>query len=106
MSYTRGDNYIWPSGDRIHLWIADGGDNWAECGWNEGEPHSNPGGVAVPQDVMDEYVVMRFAELVHAGDAAAAIDRAVAKYTGNGGCVALGRLADSFKQWVATRPRA
>ena len=99
MSYTRGDNYIWSGTDgRVHLWVADGEDGWAECGWNKGHPHPSPAGVAVGLDVLDEYVVMRFAELVRDGAAAAAIDRALAEHTGNGGCVALGALAESLKR--------
>ena len=99
MSYTRGDHYIWAGTDgRVHLWVADGEDNWAECGWNEGNPHPRPGGVGVLQDVMDEYVVMRFAELVRERQVQAAVDRALARHTDNGGCVALTTLADRLKQ--------
>jgi hypothetical protein len=50
---------------------------------------------------MDEYVVMRFAELARAGEAAAAIDRALANHTGNGGCVALGQVGEQLKRSVA-----
>lgn len=56
MSYTRGDNYIWPSGDQVHLWIADGEDGGAELGWSEGRSPADcpvPGGVAVPPSVDD-----------------------------------------------------
>jgi hypothetical protein len=97
MAYTRGDNYIWSSGERTHLWIADGEDGWAECIWNEGGRHPNPSGVGVPQGVMDEYVVMRFAELVRSGDVAATIDRAVTRHAGNFGCAALNEIAPALK---------
>ena len=98
MSYTRGDNSLWSGGERVHLWIADGEDNWAECVWNEGNPHPRPGGVAVAQDVMDEYVVMRFAELVRDKQVGPAVERALARHTGNGGCGALATLAERLKQ--------
>ena len=103
MSYSRGANYIWSGTDgRVHLWIADGEDNWAECGWNEGNPHPRPGGVSVAQDVMDEYVVMRFAELLRARQVGPTVDRAVAKYAGNGGCGALGEVRDDLKRMVVS----
>jgi hypothetical protein len=97
MSYTRGENYIGSSGDRTHLWIGDGEDNWAECGWNEGRPHPRPAGVAVPQDVMDEYVVMRFAQLLRERRVGPIVDRALARHAGNGGCHALVELADRLR---------
>ena len=98
MSYTRGENYIWRDGERVHLWIGDGADNWAECGWNEGRPHTDPAGVAVAQEVMDEYVIMRFAELVQTDHVAEVVDRAMARHSGNGGCVALRELAGALKR--------
>lgn len=102
MSYTRGDNYIWRSDDRVHLWIADGEDGWAESGWNEARSHPMPGGVAVPQAVMDEYVVMRFAELLQDQQVGQAVERALARNGGNGGCSALGKVAEQLKRLVAT----
>jgi hypothetical protein len=97
MSYTRGDTYIWPSGDRVHLWVADGDDGWAESVWNEGRPHPRASGVGVPQEVMDEFVVMRFAQLLRARQVGSAVDRALAKHAGNGGCVALEQIAETLK---------
>src|SRR5262245_46089434 len=102
MSYMRGANYLWRGeDDRRHLWIDDGFDPWEETGWAEGkviDPRP-AAGVAIRQEVMDEYVVMRIAELVESGEAAAAIDRALAQYGGNFGCSALMRSEKALR-WM------
>ena len=96
----RGANYLWRGeDDRLHLWIDDGHDPWEESGWADGKTiDPRPAmGVAVKQEVMDEYVMMRFAELVRDGEAEGAMDRAIAKYDGNFGCVALQQSAQSLR---------
>ena len=70
MAYIRGANYIWHDDERVHVWAADGLDNWQESGWIEDAQSldtarpadGGPSGVAVSQEVADLYVVMRFAD--------------------------------------------
>ena len=88
MAYLRGDTYVWSSGDRVHLWVGDGDDGWRESGWATGRL-ADAAGVAVEQNTMDEYVVMRFAELREEGRVRDVSARALVKHGGNGGCVAL-----------------
>ena len=81
VSYLRGDYYIWADvNDRIHLWAADGEDGWEDSGWaidSEGKRRPNAGGISLPDRVLDEYVMMRIAQLIEAGEAADALDRAL-----------------------------
>ena len=104
MAYMRGDNYIWTgTDDRVHVWIGDGDDGWRESGWAladddtllPGREHAS--GVALPVAVMDEFVVMRFAELLQAGEVDAAVDRALRNHDGNFGCAALVERATQLK---------
>jgi hypothetical protein len=99
----RGDFYLWSNGERLHLWAADGYDRWDDSIWAEGvrkdreaggEPAS---GVALPLDIVDELVVMRLAEMIDQKRFAEAIDRAVARYGGNSGCLSLAAKATYVK---------
>ena len=103
MAYLRGDNYVWAGDDdRVHIWVADGEDDWAESGWacdTDGKRHpglEQAAGVSVPQAVIDLYVVMRFAELVESGELAATIDRALREQP-NFGSEALAERAEKIK---------
>jgi len=62
---------------------------------------SAPSGVTLPQAIADEYVLLRLAELLAAGDAAAALDRALDHHAGNGGAVALVELAARLRPVLA-----
>jgi hypothetical protein len=83
MAYMRGDYYIWSDGEeQIHVWAKDGYDGWDRCyeGEVEGTRRAgweNASGVRLPEAVMDEFVVMRVAQLILDGTVGAAIDRAV-----------------------------
>jgi len=112
MSYMRGQNYIWCDDHRVHLWISEGYDGWDESVWYE--PGSRPrhadspstrtraSGVAVPQNLMDDYVVMRFAELIDGGVATDVIERALATQAGNGGCSALANNAPRLRAFLSS----
>jgi hypothetical protein len=91
MSYMRGKYYIWESSDGVHLWAANGEDHWKDSVWAEsvkklkfkrGEKSS---GVRLPTSVLDEFVVMRFAELIDEGKLAPTIRRVTKGKTGNVG---------------------
>lgn len=88
MAYLRGSTYLWSDGRSVHVWVGDGDDGWKDSGWAVGV---SPGasGVAIDQGAMDEYVMMRFAELIREGAAGAAAERALGAHHGNGGCAAL-----------------
>ncbi len=100
MSYMRGKYYIWTDTSGLHLWAYDGYDGWDEAGWHrvdDGEDYpiepthlkdgqNNASGVSIHQDVMDEYVMMRLAQMVYEGTINAAIDRAIDPH-GRGGNV-------------------
>lgn len=105
MAYLRGDYYIWGDGeDRLHVWACDGADNWMDSGWARAvgpellPTHQHASGVSIPVDVMDEYVMMRFAQLIDSATAKAVIDRALRH--GNFGGEALKKWADSIKRAV------
>jgi hypothetical protein len=86
MAYMRGDYYLWHDQSGLHLWAYDGYDGWDVAGWHEqdegvfAESHFENGvnkasGVSIHQEVMDEYVMMRLAQMVYEGVVDAAIDR-------------------------------
>src|SRR5690349_11866282 len=70
MSYMRGKYYLWTGSDGVHLWAFDGEDGWKHSGWAESVKHwkpkrgQKPSGVCIPEEILDEFVVMRFAELI------------------------------------------
>jgi hypothetical protein len=67
----RGDYYIWSDGDSLHI--------------ND---------ESLPQDIADDYVVMRFAQLVQRRELQAVIERSVERWMGNFGGAALYELQD------------
>ena len=99
MSYLRGNTYIWPSRDHVHVWVHDGEDGWRESGWAVGAGN-DASGVAIEQETMDEYVMMRVAELVQQGRAVVAAERAIAAHRGNGGCMALEATWDVLREKI------
>jgi hypothetical protein len=112
MSYMRGAHYLWRDDHQIHLWSRAGYDGWDQSVWAAGHtidtdeaperPTPAPSGVALPQEVADEYVLLRLAELVAAGRAAAALDRALERHGGNGGAAALAQLAPRLRVALAS----
>jgi hypothetical protein len=116
MSYMRGPHYLWRDDARIHLWSAAGYDGWDQSIWAHGRgvgtdavperPDLSPSGVALPQAVADEYVLLRLAELLAAGTAVATLDRALERHAGNGGAVALGELAPLLRRVLGEVPPA
>jgi len=111
MSYMRGAHYLWTDGEQIHLWAAAGYDGWDQSGWAHARglgtdavavrPHPAPSGVALPQTVADEYVLMRLAELIEDRTAVAVLDRTVVRQSGNGGASALAEVAPALRQALA-----
>jgi hypothetical protein len=102
MSYLRGAYYIWRDDERVHVWAEDGYDDWHDSSWAEGRKHApllhstqhgGASGVGLRQEIADAYVVMRLAELVAEQRIGAVVDAAVATCGGNGGCLALRKLA-------------
>src|SRR5947209_19424066 len=101
MSYIRGDTYIWHDGENVHLWSADGKDGWDQSVWytgitgkepsdeEESDPDVKASGVMIPESVVDEFVVMRLAEMIQERKAREAVKRAISKWSGNGGGLAL-----------------
>lgn len=107
MSYVRGERYLWRDDERLHVWVADGDDGWRDSGWGETHSGGSAEGVSVPLDIIDDFVVMRLAELLDSGTLDDVVNRAVARYHGNGGCVALEALAGPIKRAVGgLKPRA
>ena len=98
MAYMRGDYYLWDDESGLHIWACDGYDGWDEAGWHlhdGGEDYpvkpahlkdgeNTASGVSIHQEIMDEYVMMRLAEMIKEGSINAAIDRAV-DHKGRGG---------------------
>lgn len=109
MSYMRGDYYIWHDGENLHLWVAEGKDGWDQSVWYQGVTCKDPreeeehdldvkaSGVMIPESVLDEFVVMRLAEMIQEGKAQEVVKRAVSRWNGNGGCLALNRYAEQLE---------
>ncbi len=106
MSYILGRQYVWTDATHVHIWSAEGYDGWDESSWVQGfeapsdrrsAAFGHPSGVSVRQKVADEYVAMRMAELVAAGELGAAMDRALANHSENSGCQALVERAPSLR---------
>ncbi len=122
MAYMRGDYYLWDDESGLHIWAKDGYDGWNVAGWHEidetaeGEPILNPdhfvngentaSGVSIHQEIMDEYVVMRLAEMLEEGIVEAAINRALDPdgRGGNFGGMRLEANADILKQALSGLP--
>lgn len=100
LAYLRGNAYVWSSRDRVHVWVHDGDDGWRDSGWAAGVG-SQGAGVAITQEAMDEYVMMRVAELIREGRAGDAAERALVSHRGNGGCMALDATWDSLREKIA-----
>ena len=113
MAYIRGANYIWHDGERVHVWAADGLDNWQDSGWIEDArsldtarpTDGGPSGVAVSQEVADLYVVLRFAELMKQRRVREIVERAISDCGGNGGSLALRELAPALLRSVDSLTR-
>ena len=101
MSYMRGDIYIWADSPHVHFWSRDGYDSWDEAVWNSPHQASGASGVALPQAVVNEYVVMRMAEMLDEGCVVAALEQALRKFSGNGGCLALAERAGILREVAA-----
>ncbi len=87
MAYHRGDTYIWSGEawrgeDGVHFWDKEGNDGWAEAGWGHDENgerlpgYENASGVSITGSVVNEFVAMRFAQMLADGSALAAMERA------------------------------
>src|SRR5687767_4556891 len=83
MAYLRGDHYIWSDGERLHIWVFNGADHWEDSGWAaelDGKRRGDrqaASGTSIPQPVIDDYVVMRLAELMDEGRVSQTIERAL-----------------------------
>jgi hypothetical protein len=105
----RGEYYLWSDSENcLHIWVADGYDGWDEAIWamdEEGEKRRkdrlSASGTSIPEKVMDEFVVMRLAEMIDEGIVEQAIERAIAKWSGNFGCSALQKHAAKLKATFA-----
>jgi hypothetical protein len=113
MSYMRGDNYIWHDGENLHLWVADGKDGWDQSVWytgvtgkelsdeDEGDPDERASGVMIAESVLGEFVVIRLAEMIQERKGREAAKRAISKWSGNGGCLALNKCAEQLDTVLA-----
>lgn len=96
MAYMRGKFYIFTSGGspkdyRVHLWVARSEPRLKESGWAESYGVDRVAGASLPEDVLDELVVMRYAQLQEESRVEQAAQRALRKHGGNVGCDALCR---------------
>lgn len=76
MAYIKDRVHIWSDGEALHIWSENGMDDWQSMEAYAGKP--NASGVQIPEDVADEFAVMRFAELVKLGRVQDVIVRALA----------------------------
>jgi hypothetical protein len=113
MAYMRGEHYIWHDGEKLHLWVADGKDGWDQSVWYTSVTGKEPGdeeesnldvkasGVMISESVLDEFIVMRLAEMLQERKARKAVKRAISKWSGNGGCLALDKYAEQLEAILA-----
>ena len=114
MAYLRGANYIWSDGEGFHFWNAYGADGWEHTGWHEavtqnpGPPPVNagsgPGGVWVPADATDQFVLMRFAEILEEGRFFEIVQKVIDSYTDEGEVYPRGRMALRLKSLIDRLP--
>ena len=112
MSYIRGSNYIFADNeDRLHIWVADGEDNWEISGWGKNpntnewrEEFSAPSGVSIPQSIIDQYVIMRFAEILEASKLSVMIDSTLKECGDNFNCTSLIKYHEQLKKLTITEP--
>src|SRR5947209_18676241 len=115
MSYLKGDYYVWtshhgavPDGERwVHIWAANGYDGWDISSWATEETdddeerrrhgYEEASGTSLPLRVMDEFVMMRLAEMLHEGLVDEAIDGAVRDQRGALGGRLLAKKAERLK---------
>jgi hypothetical protein len=99
MAYMRGDYYLWTdSGEddgRLHIWVREGYDYWDISGWacregpdespTRGKDFENASGTCIPMRIIDDFVMMRLAQLIYEGRVEDVIDRALpnARWSGN-----------------------
>jgi hypothetical protein len=79
MSYFRGDPYIWSDRERLHLWTAAADDTL--------DHDAYAAGVEIPEATMDQFAVMRFAELLELGIAGKTIAEALDNTDFGGDCL-------------------
>ena len=98
----RGDYYLWRDDNRLHIWSRDGYDGWDQSIWADGSPatasplDATPSGVGLPQEIVDELVAMRLAQMVEERLLTVTIQRALDKHGGNFGCSALQQLGTAI----------
>jgi hypothetical protein len=97
VSYTKGSTYIWSDGEQLHLWADEGLDHWESMEQYTDMPMAS--GVQIPEQIADQFAVMRFAELLKSGEAGAAVEQALARWAGNFGCSALEELAPVIRRF-------
>jgi len=97
VSYTKGSTYIWSDGEQLHLWADEGLDDWKSMEQYADKPSAS--GVQIPEQVADQFAVMRFAELLKSGNAAAAVEQALSQCAGNFGCSALEELGPAIRRF-------
>src|SRR5512144_1970620 len=96
MTYMRGRYYIFTTGEspkdsRVHLWVATSEPRLKDSGWAASYGVDRVAGASLPEDVLDELVVMRYAQLQEEDKVEPAVQRALRKHGGNVGCDALCR---------------
>jgi hypothetical protein len=104
MSYLRGEWYIWTAEGCTHLW----GRPSQQAETERAQDSGFGGGVAVPDAVLDAFVLMRAAELTagQTPEQVRALQREVlAAHGGNFGSAALHRLVGQTPPWLEA-PRA
>lgn len=79
MSYFRGDPYIWSDGERLHLWTTAADDTLNHDAY--------AAGVEIPEATMDQFAVMRFAELLEMSTAGKTIAEALENTNFGGDCL-------------------
>jgi hypothetical protein len=97
LAYIKGDTYIWSDGENLHLWADNGLDDWRDMLQYADKP--NASGVQIPESVIDQFVMMRFAELIKLGQASQAKQTALANHD-NFGCDALKEYSRHIQRFI------
>lgn len=111
MAYLRGDNYIWGDEYGVHFWSAKGQDGWENTGWHgsidsvetrhlDENGNVTASGTWVPAPAVDEFVVMRFAEILEEGRFSKIAEKIVADHTDEDPIGVAEEYLDANGHWI------
>jgi hypothetical protein len=94
---------LWNSGERLHIWSADGYDGWDQSVWacadtdddqaKRREGYEEASGTSIPWRVIDAFVMVRLVEIIRNG----AVDEVIDEALRRSGSLLLEENADTLR---------